>query len=116
MAGLEAKTPMWELGLCHLWALNPNPLGCPLHWGTFTHQTLYASEKAAQVFCSSIQLSPCRLFIQAGAGINPDLSQFAPNPYSFPGNSWWRVDIKIPLKLQWAAPEERKSEPQARHL
>lgn len=47
-------------------------------------QTLNSSEKAAQVFYSSFQLFPCRLFVQRGAGVKPDLSQFAPNPYCFP--------------------------------
>lgn len=102
MVGLEAKTPMWESGLCHLWALTPKSIGMPSsleHVYTPVYiEALDASEKAAQVFWSSIQLPPCRLCIQTGAGINPDLSQFSPNPYCFPGKSWWRVDIKNPPK------------------
>lgn len=57
-------------------------------------QTLNSSEKAAQVFYSSFQLLPCRLFIQRGAGVKPDLSQFAPNPYCFPVKIWWRANMK----------------------
>lgn len=89
-----------------------NVPGWSLQQSVWTQQVTFRPLIPVKRQHSSFQLFPCRLFVQRGAGVKLDLSQFAPNPYCFPVKIWWIANLKKPSKTHRSfckQPERKKS-------
>lgn len=59
-----------------------------------TSRPLIPVKRQHKCFTHHSSFSLADYLYKKGAGVKPDLSQFAPNPYCFPVKIWWRANIK----------------------